>query len=158
MENKSEALKKIASFVEARNKSDEQKRTSIMNEIKKNEEIVMGFREKILELKEIVGELGKNNIPNGILFMDEADHRLGFKGEFIHWDFNDLYGVKSIKLPLNYFGIIGGGYCGNDLLLNLDTGKIEFQGEEDDYQNKLKRFVSEFGDYEKNVYEIVEKL
>ena len=126
-------------------------------------------------LRELM-EVGKALCANGIPLGPKTD-RLDITAEFLSNGWSHRVGFigrcdfRTGRSTIAGFGIVGGGACGSDLYFNEDgeisdlfpdvgNGPVGTRGNKwkDSDIAHLERFLSEFGAFEKKVYNFVDSL
>lgn len=158
---KNEAINRINQFAKETTRKEKEEKIRIKNERKSYEEKLMKLLPRIKEIRDIAQAFADNDIRNEeFMFTDGIRHRVGFYPGKVIIEATDFLRFNACAAPSEFFGMEGGGACGHNFLLNIETGFISYEGEDmdPDYMFKLKYIVDHFDDYEKRVYEEVEKL
>lgn len=164
---KEEALNKLNVYADKVNNKEkkrlEMKRetaNNLINEIKK-------LYPRIKDLYEIIQRTAELKIKNGNFFTDGISHNIGFYfdkfvvGNIISNHNNNCYSPKK------YFGIQGGGCCGEDLRINVEDGSISYVAHNTNIDMDITKYysiyymksiINEFDNYEKKVYDYIQNL
>lgn len=167
------ALGIIDAGLKANANKETQARESLSNRIKLYEEKVRNLIPKIKELREVVAKLAENRINNQFCFTDGIDHLPGFYSGRTIWSAPDFFKYGASRHPSKFFGKAGGGCCGPDLKIDIETGEIFLWGTDryhndpvklDPYENadrtrnylyKLQKLVQQMPYYEKQIEEYI---
>lgn len=167
------ALGMIDAGIKANANKEALARDNLFNRIKLYEEKVRNLIPKIKELREVVAKLAENRINNQFCFTDRIDHWPGFYWGQTIWSAPDYFRYGASRQPSNFFGKAGGGCCGPDLKINIESGEIFLWGTDryhndpvklDPYENmdrthaylnRLWDIVQQMPDYEKQIEEYI---
>ena len=129
---------------------------------------IKSLEPRLKELYETARECVKNDIPLGKLRKDIIWHKEEFVSEGIY---HKVGFVVSDGFSRNnpHFGIIGGGACGHDLVinhlgdivknpLNAVFGTWTYDNAYFDFKDKCSRFLSGFDEFERGFYNYIDNL
>lgn len=173
-------IAKIKAYANARNEQVEQEAYNKRAHIAELLDTVRNFAPRMKELIKVGMAMYENNVPFGPLcdgpFARECDDRIFFSNGSSHnvgfiqaYRINGHIPERTQHLPIG-FGIIGGGWDGNDLTFNSD-GELEWINKpfgkpagvsglpwRDSDTRHLEEFVAGFDKFESEFYAYVDSL
>lgn len=161
-----ERLQKINAFAQARDDAKARAENDFMQRCKKVEKELKKLAPRIKELVSVAQALWEKKIPLGKRTTDWAGYKDEFLSEAIHHRIGFI-DASFYSCP-DYVGIVGGGWCGGDFILDTNGENVMFSKYRREntpdavfskpWLDKAETFLKLFDEFENKFYEYVENL
>lgn len=122
--NLNEMLARIDSQVADMNNAEEREMKKLAYKIEKYESEIRAYLPQLNEVKVIANKLAAERICNSTLITDSWTNVAGFFPTRTIWAEQNIGKTIGCYLAGDEFGVMGGGACGDDIRMDLESGKI----------------------------------